>query len=151
MDWFKDAPVVRDLFSRSPDAEFIFDDDVECGWTALEWRECEVPVSAFGIEAQTLNEHLAALLPAATMADELRRIQSIEQWMVELGGVCHALDRSPLLITLRNGRIDIQDGYHRLGMAFFGYGVKTVKSLCALHPTSPMVNNAPPSGVSLSL
>lgn len=137
MDWFKNAPVVDDLFSRSSDAEFIFDDDVECAWTALEWRECDVPVSAFAL-ASTLDEHLAALLPAESMKHERQRVCDIEMWIQEMGGVSNALHKSPLLITLRNGMVNIEDGYHRLGVAIFCHGVESVKALCASYPAVTM-------------
>ena len=151
MDWFKGAPVVCVLFSRSSDAEFIFDDDAECGWTALEWRECEVPISVFGLTAKTLDEHFGALLPAVTMASEQLRGQAIEQWILEMGGVRNALHKSPLLITLRNGKVKIEDGYHRLGVAIFCYGAHTVKALCAECPTQPKVVKKPSKGTSLGM
>lgn len=133
MDWFNAAPVVGDLFSRSADAEYVFDDDTECGWTMLEWRECEVPVSAFAL-APTLDLHLAALLPAESMEHERQRVCDIEQWIQEMGGVRNALHKSPLLITLRHGTVKIEDGYHRLGVAIFCHGVESVKALCARYP-----------------
>lgn len=129
MDWFTTAHGVVDLFNRSPDAEFIFDDGAD-RWAALEWRDCEVPVSAFDM-APTLDEHLSALLPATTMAAEQERVQQIAQWMEQAGGVAKALCQSPILITLHNGKVRIEDGYHRLGVAVFCYGVQSVKALVA--------------------
>lgn len=143
VDWFVDAPVVPNLFSSSPDAEFVFDDDAECGWSSLEWRECEVPVAAFGLKADTLDDHLDFLPHKASLVDEQLRAKSIEMWMRDHGCASVALHQSPLLITLREGKVKIEDGYHRLGVAVFCFGQSTVKALCAIYKSPPKPEKLP--------
>jgi hypothetical protein len=137
-DWFESAVPIHDLFARSADAEFIFDDESECAWGDLNWRECLVPISAFPARYKfpSILEHVSSLvnektLFGNTLAYELERVESIVAWMKSCGGVEPALRRSPLLLTLREGELVVEDGFHRLGVAFHYFGVTEYPALCA--------------------
>ncbi len=149
--WFESGSPVPDLYNRSGDAEYILDGDFEAEEgveaCALEWRECLIPVTAFGIRSSNLEEHMLALKrgsdDSSTWAGEEReRYQRIEEWMRECGGAEAALARSPLLVTIRDGRVAIEDGYHRLGLAAHRYGMTHVLSLCAVVSSAPRVESS---------
>ncbi len=141
LDWFSAGKEVPCVFQRSPDAEFILDGDFagDFGICAadLAWRECAVPVQAFGVPCSNLREHIGRLVGmhiATQLEEELFRCQHIQEWIEAAGGIETALNQSPLLVTLQGGQIVLQDGYHRLGLATFNYSAKTVNALCAYLP-----------------
>jgi hypothetical protein len=133
--WFEEDSIIDDVYARSEDACCIFDDGVEVdgvevGWSDIVWRECQIPVSAFGFPLASLDDHLGSL--RNTTAEEQRqRGRGIADWVDGAGGIEQALATSPLLVTLRAGVLQIEDGYHRLGVAVFVHGATTVRALCS--------------------
>ena len=149
-DWFSAGEEVPCVFKRSPDAEFVLDGDFASDYGVLAadlaWRECIVPIEAFGVCCSNLREHIARLSGthvAKQIEAELCRCQHIQEWIEAAGGIDVALNQSPLLVTLQGGQILLQDGYHRLGLATFNYSAKTVKALCAYMPNPGLGNFVP--------
>lgn len=124
---------MADVFARSPDAEFIldgeFEEDHQVAVRALEWRECVVPVAAFSLQP-TLGEHLS-VVDVQHHREALSRLSSIEVWIDRAGGIDRALFASPILATWRNGKLHVEDGWHRLGSAAFRHGLSAVRIICA--------------------
>ena len=135
-DWFTRGTAVPDIYARSGDAEFIIDsdfaDDRACDLDAVVWRECQVPVAVFGLQS-TLAKHLA-LVRGQSAADAEQRLSVIREWAARRGGVQAALRESPLLLTIRDGTVTFEDGWHRLGLAAFETGMPEVTALCAWLP-----------------
>ncbi len=142
--WFSTGAPVADIQRRSGDAEFILDDDFEeeegVSAAALDWRECLVPAAEFGPLSDSLDGHLMRLwrpfYGASWLDEERARCAAIRQWMSESGGADSALMQSPILATIRGGRLHIEDGFHRLGVAVFDFGAAHVRVLCAAMPQS---------------
>lgn len=145
LEWYAQGIHVPDVYARSGDAEGIldgwFDDhETEIAWNLLDWRECDIPVSAFGFSYDNI-EDWCRHLRHERLEDEMQRMALIRSWVAEAGGIFPALTQSPLLVTIRNGRPKIEDGYHRLGIAVLEQGVSHVRSLCA------SVDAAPPQAI----
>lgn len=70
-------------------------------------------------------------LPWVRLAEEMERIAGILAWIAEVGGIEAVLRQSPLLATVSDGKVRLEDGYHRLGVAHFDDGVTHVRALCA--------------------
>ena len=138
-DWLAAGVRVYDVYARSPDAEFIlgsdFEDEEALRVADLEWRECQIPIEAFEVSATSLESHVAGLLGAGASAAarkaEAARCNGVGEWIKGCGGVDLALQKSPMLVTLRDGRIKMEDGYHRLGVAVFEFGALQVRAICA--------------------
>lgn len=64
LDWFTRGTVVPDIYASSGDAEFIIDSDFAedrtCDLKTVVWRECQVPVSVFGLQP-TQAKHPAVI------------------------------------------------------------------------------------------
>lgn len=136
LDWFARGPVVPDVYARSGDAEFIVDSDFaedrDCDLSALVWRECQVPVLAVTTHA-TLAAHVGHVQPQ-TAAEAEQRLGLIREWATSRGGIQAALRENPLLLTIRNGNVTLEDGWHRLGIAAFEAALPEVTALCAWLP-----------------
>lgn len=139
---------MSDVYERSPDAQYILDSEFfeEIGAAAdvLAWRECEIPVEEFCLQ-EKFEQHFEKLVlggARALEAYEQERYAAIRDWMEGAGGPDVALKRSPLLVTIRNGKVTLEDGYHRLGLAAFKFGAKTVTALCA-HPAIHLAAQEP--------
>lgn len=52
--------------------------------------------------------------------------------------VAQALATAPLLVTIRAGRVQLEDGYHRLGVACHLFRELEVPVLCAEVPGLPV-------------
>lgn len=136
LDWFEQGTSVADVFLRSGDAEFILDsdfsDDEGIDASDLEWRECSIPIEMFNM-APSLDAHLKHLVGSdpRQLTEEYNRCQSIESWIDEAGGIEKALNQSPILVTMKSGKVKIEDGYHRLGIAFFNHEATSIRALCA--------------------
>ncbi len=141
--WFQEAKVIADAFARSPDAEFVLD-GVEDDWgvsaSALEWRECTVPISAFDLPVSINNVQWAAKLAKHDPEGERERMHTITTWVNERGGIEQALQECPLILTLREGRATIEDGAHRLLHAAYERRVSTVRVICAVLSTKHAMN-----------
>lgn len=136
LPWWKAGVRVPDIFQRSSDAEFIIDadfaEDRGVELSALEWRECLIPVEAFRLKP-TLALHLDAVHGQHNEA-AAARLAAIEKWIVDCDGIGHALQQQPLLVTWRDERIHVEDGCHRLACAFFTHGESHVRALCVVMP-----------------
>jgi hypothetical protein len=133
--WFADGLIVDDIYERSIDAPYIFDDGVDVGgeqvgWNDLLWRECLIPVAEFDFPFVSLEQHLLAIT-AETAVSQRERGQEVAGWMAAVGGVEKALLAAPLLVTLRDGKVTIEDGYHRLGVAVILHDARFVRALCS--------------------
>lgn len=133
--WFDEGTLVEDAHALSPDVEFIFDGDfmdeegVEQG--DLVWKKCSVPVSVFGPNfPATLSEYMKAL-PYSESAQELKRLNDVRNWVRQCGGIEPALELCPILAKIDDSNPWLMDGFHRLGIAMYEYGVKEVNVLCA--------------------
>lgn len=140
-EWFEAGSPVDDVAARSEDADYFIDseffeemgllaeDEDICDPNILEWRLCDVPIVAFGPMADSMENHLAALMEY-DKAYELDRVRRIREWVQASGGIEQALDASPVLAVLKDGSLGLTDGYHRIGIAFFDHGARTVRTLC---------------------
>lgn len=111
-----------DVLTRSPDAEFILEDDEP----ALEWREAVLPLSMFGdaILAVLSDTSSVGLPPTVSGYDhdyEVARMARIRGWMLLRGGAATALAESPVLVVIKNNVPTILDGWHRLRVALLDY------------------------------
>lgn len=124
-DWWRDGVPVVNVYRRSGDAEFIFDDD-DLPWADMAWRDCAVPITAFGELAR----------PEGEAQDECReRCAAIEQWAAGFSNIERALIASPVLATLSAaGDLVLQDGLHRL-MVAKAQGCLSVPVVCAVEPS----------------
>ncbi|WP_346798112.1 hypothetical protein R5M92_04295 [Halomonas sp. Bachu 37] len=113
------------MFKRSDDAAAVFEpEDLE-----LEWRECLVPIEAFEL-AVDRSSFLSAL--PSDHRDNTLRYQSVHDWVKDAGGIAPALQESPLLCFLYEGKLLLDDGWHRLGVAHYEYGARDLRALCAI-------------------
>lgn len=133
--WFVAGAPVDCVYARSPDAEYILDSD----WgsdrgvdiRSIQWRECSVPVSEFELSAVDLRDHLSKIaIGANTVESEMARCDGIVQWIEAAGGMDRAFLESPILARIQHGKLMIEDGYHRLGLARFTYGAPIVRVIC---------------------
>ena len=135
-DWFTRGVVVPDIYARSGDAEFIIDSDFAedraCDLGTVVWRECQVPVSVFGLQP-TLAEHLA-VVRGQSAAEAQQRLSVIREWAACRGSIQAALRENPLLLTIRDGNATLEDGWHRLGLAAFEAALPEVTAICAWLP-----------------
>ena len=137
-EWLSRGTPVADIYARSGDAEFIIDSDfaedrnVQLG--ELVWMDSLVPTAAFGLQA-TLVDHINLVRGQSTV-EACARLDKIRAWARERGGIERALRESPLLLTLRNGKVTLEDGWHRLGIAVFEGGLTQVPALCAALPST---------------
>lgn len=124
--WFAAGNPVADVYNRSEDVPSIFEaEDFE-----LDWRECMVPVEAFCLSATDRDAYLVQMFgDAREYAD---RYADVKQWMETAGGPDKALKTSPLLCFMVDGKVMLDDGWHRLGVAVFEYQSRHVRALCAL-------------------
>lgn len=122
--WFLQGAVVTDVGKRSEDVASIFEpEDFQ-----LEWRECLVPIEAFDLAAD--RDGFLSGLPG-DLHDNKERYQSVHDWMKDAGGVEAALQESPLLCFAFEGKLLLDDGWHRLGVAHYEYGAGELRVLCA--------------------
>lgn len=133
--WFQDGLKLHDVFARAPDAvllqEWELDEDPE-DWHSLDWRECLIPVSTFGMNYTTLDGYLRALPSFMSMESEMTRIDDIEAWVAECCGIEQALLDCPIVVRLTNtGNLKIEDGYHRLGVTAATYRKEHIRAVCA--------------------
>lgn len=142
--WFLTGTPVPDIYARSSDAPYILDadfaEDEGIGAEQLEWRECVIPVDQFELSQSTMEAHIAALIGdrcGKERAEELERCERIERWINEAGGIDAAFQQSPLLMTIKEGKPKLKDGYHRLGLAIFTFGATSIRALCAELPRTP--------------
>lgn len=143
--WFQDGTPVEDIFTASPDAPFIFDEGEEihgvwCEWSSLGWRRCLVPVDSLFPRRRDLDAHLSTLVERGrgVMPEERARAAGIARWIRSCGGAGRALASAPVLATLRSGRVQLEDGYHRLGVACHLFREFEVPVLCAVVPGMPV-------------
>jgi hypothetical protein len=133
-DWFAQGTPLPDVYARSSDAAFILDSDFEedysCDVSSLIWKECVVPASAFALAYTTLAEHLGCL-HGAEPGYERERLLNIRTWIASRHNMLEALTQSPLLVFLKDGRLELADGWHRLGIAVFEHRLPEVIALCA--------------------
>lgn len=135
-EWLSRGSPVADVYARSGDAEFIIDsdfaDDRNVKLDELVWMDCLVPAAAFGLQA-TLDDHLS-LVRGQSVVEGRARLGQIRAWATERGGIEPALRESPLLLTLRDSKVTLEDGWHRLGIAVFEAGLTQLPALCAALP-----------------
>ena len=131
--WFHAGQPVADVYARSADAQFILDCDFEEDYgvevSALHWKECLVPVSAFALRHTTLEAHLATQR-CIDPAYERERLANVRAWIGTKRNAMEALHESPLLVSILDGELKLQDGWHRLGIAAFEHGLTDVLALC---------------------
>jgi hypothetical protein len=141
--WFTAGAPVPDVFARSVDAEFILDGDFErdeqVAPALLDWRECLVPIEAFGFKHESLEAHIASLRRVDAVY-EASRLEVIRAWVSSCGGIEAALAQSPALATMTDGVLKLEDGFHRLGIAKFEHGAQFVRTLCASMPKRPALD-----------
>jgi len=122
LQFIKSGRLVKDVLSRSPDAEFILDGDE----VAFEWREVELPIHVFG-----LKFHQSEIRETPARTNE--RIAVIRKWMTQSGGWKKAIQSSPILALFVDGKLELLDGWHRMKAASAG-GVDVVTVLVGIAP-----------------
>ncbi len=123
-DWFRAGKALESVRARTPDHQGV----LAVGFAGVgdgDWRECMVPVAHLACGATTLK-HEVLTRP---------RSQGIRKWIRECGGIMTALAEAPLVITIREGQIEVEDGYHRLCLAVFEHGATHVRAVCAMLPS----------------
>lgn len=125
--WFEQGKPVKDVLKRSDDAASILEDDEWDG----EWRECQVPVADLGMtdDIKDYEQFKAKFFSGAKYRDD-ERYADVAKWMKESGGAEKALMTSPVLVVIEGDTIDMLDGYHRMAVAVFEYGLKSLPALC---------------------
>lgn len=125
--WFEQGKPVKDVLKRSDDAASILEDDEWDG----EWRECLVPVADLGMtdDIKDYEQFKAKFFSGAKYRDD-ERYADVAKWMKESGGAEKALTTSPVLVVIEGDTIDMLDGYHRMAVAVFEYGLKSLPALC---------------------
>jgi hypothetical protein len=122
--WFDEGQVLGDVFERSGDTSVILEpEDLD-----LEWRECVLPSHVFGIGGT--RERFMATLPGEREDNE-QRYREVHAWMQSCGGPEAALQVSPLICFLSDGKVLLDDGWHRLGVALFEYQARSLRAVCA--------------------
>ena len=122
--WFESGAVLESAADRSDDAAVILEpEDLE-----LEWRECLVPAHVFGVGG--LRERFMASLPGEREDNEERYL-AVSEWVRSCGGLEKALQVSPLICFLSEGKLLVDDGWHRLGVALFEHQARSVRVICA--------------------
>ena len=91
-----------------------------------------MPVEVFSL-LPTLADHLASVR-AQTDAEAEQRLSVIRDWAASRCGMAAALSENPILLTVQNGQVTVQDGWHRLGLAVFEARLTEVTALCANMP-----------------
>lgn len=133
-EWFTTGKAVLDVFTRAPDMHLLSNypnDDDPDDWYALDWRECLIPVCAFGLNLESLERFFASVPNCSDFESDMARVKEIEAWSATCGGVEQALDQSPVIVRLMQGRPKLEDGYHRLGFAAIQHGQTCIRGVCA--------------------
>lgn len=125
--WLSGEPVDMTNPRWADEADFLEPEEF-----GLEWRLCQVPVSALRSFAKpslgAFIEHMVQ--QRGSEEDEAQRLAEIEAWFKAEGGVDPALRRSPLVMTLgRDGRIDLLDGHHRNALAIHRHKRESLTAL----------------------
>jgi hypothetical protein len=146
--WYAEGAPCHDIYGRSVDAHYIFDDEVEVSgkivsWGDLEWRECQVPVADFAITAISYEDFLKRLYEHDPDFERERK-QYILDWIENENGIAQAIEKSPLLATITNGQMKLEDGHHRLAIAHFFHNLDSVTVLCGNLDRLPPKNTLRP-------
>lgn len=132
--WLAAGVAVADLEAAAPDAPFILEGDEY----DLTWVRVDVPASAF--DATTPASMDEALRFCSTPAElpqcerEQARFDAVRTWMADSGGARQALGSSPLLAAVDGDRVRVLDGWHRLVVARFDYGLDAIPAVVTSDP-----------------
>jgi hypothetical protein len=139
-DWFIGSEII-DILKESGDAEYVLDD----AEFDAEWRRCAVPVEALKLPA-TYEEYRAEF---CCYGHSEKAFADIERWVEETGGAEAALLQSPPVFSLGKDGIEIIDGHHRIGVAFYKHGLKSIPSVVmdGFAATAPVAAEADAAGL----
>ena len=115
--------VVKDVYKRSVDAEFILDPEEG----QIEWREVALSISDFGLTFDPSE------IRGASASEEKVRERRIRAWARDAGGWKKAIHASPILAMYVNGKLVLLDGWHRMKGAR-NDGVEEVTVLVGIVP-----------------
>lgn len=123
--WFTGGEAITDLIARCPDAEHILEDDE----LDYDWRLCQIPVAAFGFPG-SYDEYRSRYVNHDHSSEAM---DNIENWLQEVGNAAAALDSSPIIVFIEDGRLNLLDGYHRFAIAHYFHGLE-VLTACVADP-----------------
>lgn len=136
-NWYEQGIAVSDLEKACPDAPYYLDSDFEhdygCSVLEMDWRVCQVPLTAYGLCSGSLDQHLTELMKLDPAYEEMR-LGKIRSWVASVGGMQAALAASPVLTVMKGHKLIVVDGWHRLGLAAFEHKLSNITALCGRIP-----------------
>lgn len=125
---------MEDVFRRAPDAEILtgweYPDDPE-DWASVDWRECLIPVEAFGLPLSGMTDYFQSLPNFYKLEEDLERVDEIEEWILQCGSPSKALAQCPILVRVTSDIPKMEDGYHRLAVTAINHGERYIRGVCA--------------------
>lgn len=135
--WFQKGQPVENIFDRSDDFVYVMETE-EAG---LEWRECRLPIDALSIDTdhESMHEFLRRsgnLLDSGSQTE--LRCAEIRTAIEQAGGIEPFLNEFPPLLISDGSQIEIADGWHRIAIGVFQYGLTELPVLCARSAPPPL-------------